>query len=174
MKTYTLLFIIVLNTLLLIGYSNRDNQKVAVNEPIVQMFESHYISDNESSITINGKTYALMSDTCVLQPNDDLTMLTFKAVNDDMDYSLAVNLGAFNSTVDSGNYVYSNGETQVNFATITFVTENGTFVNGANSVVVYTKNGNNGEVSATNISLMDHFETLPNMTVSFHIKCTME
>jgi hypothetical protein len=174
MKTYTLLFITVLNALLLIGYAHKNSQKAAVKETLAQAFEDNPIVDNESSITINGKTHPLISDPCVPQDNDDLNMLTFKAVNDDMDYTLTVNLGAFNNSVNSGNYVYSNGETQVNFAIITFVTENGTFVNSANSVVVYTKNGNNGEVSATNISLMDHFETLPNMTVSFNIKCAIE
>lgn len=174
MKIYKLILINIFNAILLISCDNKNTQKTASNETLAQTFESHNITANESYITINGKTFNLVSDPCVPQNNDDLNMLTFKAVNDVMDYSLTVILGAFSNTIDSGNYVYSNGETQVNFATITFVTENGTFVNGANSVVAYSKNGNNDEVSATNISLMDHFETLPNMTVSFHIKCTME
>ena len=174
MRTYTLILVSLFNALLLIGHSYKDNHKTASNQNLNQVFNSHRISDNDSFITINGITYNLISDPCVPQINDDLNILTFTALNNDMDYSLTVNLGAFNSPVDSGNYIYSNGETQVNFAIITFVTENGTFVNTENNVVNYTKNGMNGAISATNISLMDNFETLPNMLVSFRINCTME
>ncbi|WP_100612149.1 hypothetical protein [Confluentibacter lentus] len=174
MRTYTLILVSLFNAMLLIGHSYKDSHKTASNQNLTQTFDSHRRSSNDSFITVNGITYNLISDPCVLQINDDLNILTFKAVNNDMDYSLTVNLGAFNSPVDSGNYIYSSGETQANFAIITLVTENGTFVNTENNVVNYTKNGMKGEILATNISLMDHFETLPNMLVSFRINCTME
>jgi hypothetical protein len=174
MKTYTLILVSILNAMLLIGYAHKVSQKKTVNETLALEFQRKNITQNESFIIVNGKRHSLKSDPCVLQDNDDLNMLTFKAVNDEMDYTITVNLGAFNNNVDSGNYIYSDGETQVNFANITFVTENGTFVNSANSVVVYSKNGNNGHIATTNMSLMDHFETLPNMTVSFSIHCSIE
>ncbi|MEM0575610.1 hypothetical protein [Flavobacterium polysaccharolyticum] len=174
MKTHILILINLLSVILLIDFINKDNQNTVINKVQGASFNKKSINENESYITINDKKYNLSADPCILQTNDNLNILTFKAVNNDIDYSLTVNLGAFNGNVNTGNYIYSNGENQVNFVVITFVTEKGTFVNGPNSVVAYTKNGNKGHVSATNMSLIDSYETLPNITISFNIYCSME
>ncbi len=158
--------------LLLISCNTRESKNIPLDTSIAQKNVSSSLIKISNSITINGEIYTLESDTCVSQINDDHSWLTFKAYNDDLDYTLTVVLMVFEGEINSGDYVYSNGENEVDFAVITFVTEEATYVFN-NGFVSFTKNSSSGIVTASNLTLFDSFENLPNIEVSFTINCSL-
>ena len=126
----------------------------------------------ENTITINGNTYNLIIDPCVDQDSDEVKMLTFRGDNSDMGYSLTVVIASYDNVVNSGKYVYSNGENKVNFSVVALVTEEATYV-ANEGFVTYTKTNNAGNVVCKDLKFVDSFETLPSILVSFNITCVL-
>ena len=174
MKTYTLLLITILNASLIMGCNKKPNQKIATNNTSNPAFSSNNTTENQNFITINGETYNLVSDPCVLQDNDDHKMLTFKGKNDDKDYSLSITLYTTNQTFANGNYILPVGESTEKSVILILYTEDGTYANYTDTPVNYKKNGNEGTVTCDNIDLEDNFEELPNITISFNLTCALE
>lgn len=170
MKNLFYLPIIVLAAFILLSFKTKksyNNDEVYSNN---QITNNYYSKQDNNKITINGSTYNLISDPCVPQDSDEVKMLTFKGNNDDLGYSLSVTIASYDSAVNEGKYVYSNGESKVNFVVITLVTDDATYV-GNSGFVNYKKNANSGTLFGKDLTLIDSFENLPNIVVSFNIVC---
>ncbi|WP_047416459.1 hypothetical protein [Cellulophaga sp. Hel_I_12] len=173
MHYFNLLFHKVPLILLLISCHTKSNQNNSADVPTSKEKIALKYALNENTITVNGTTFNVVSDPCVTQINDDHSLMTFKASNDDLEYSLTVVLGVYSDSFNNGNYSTNLGDTEEDFMVITFKTEDGTFTNTQNSFVAFSKNGNDGIIVANDISLSDTYEALPNIDVSFHIRCTL-
>ena len=169
MHYFNLLFHKVPLILLLLSCTTKSNQINSVEIPPSKEKIALKLAYNDNTITVNGTTFNVVSDPCVTQINDDHSLMTFKASNDDVEYSLTVVLGVFNGSFDSGKYITNLGDSDEDFMVITLVTEDGTFTNTQNSFVMFTKNLNDGVLVAEDIILSDNYEALPDMEVSFSI-----
>jgi hypothetical protein len=158
----------------LISCNTKSSQNNTTHDIFAQEINTNKLATIENTITINGETFNLISDDCIQQINDDHSWLTFKASNDDLEYSLSVVLGVFNEeSFKSGKYITNYGDTQADFMIINLITEDADYGNTLNSFVEFTNNGNIGLLQARDISLGDNYETLPNITVSFQIRCNL-
>lgn len=126
----------------------------------------------KSTININGIEYTFEKTMCVHQKSKDTHLLTFKATNDALDYTLTVVLGAIKKDIIEGEYLFYEEERTEYFAVITLVTQNGTFVNNGSGSVTYTKTENTNHASLSILELEDNKQELSPIAVSFKISCT--
>ena len=130
----------------------------------------------ENFIKVGKKTYELEGLPCTQLggANEESNILVFDAVNDDLEYRLAVSLMTRGKDIIAGDYHLMVAEDRDYLATITFYKEDLVYITGAMEATIDYQKDTLHVLYGQSIGLEDSMAEAAPIVVSFKLECNIE
>jgi len=130
----------------------------------------------ENFIKVGKKTYELEGLPCTQLggAKQESNILVFDAVNDDLEYRLAVSLMTRGKDIIAGNYNLMVAEDRDYLATITFYKEDLVYISGAMDATIDYQKDTLHVLNGQSIGLEDSMAEVAPIVVSFKLECIFE
>jgi len=130
----------------------------------------------ENFIKVAKKTYELEGLPCTQLGgvNEESNVLVFDAVNDDLEYRVAVSLTTRGKDIIASNYNLMVAQDRDYLATITFYKEDLVYISGAMDATIDYQKNTQHVLSGQSIVLEDAMAEAAPIVVSFKLECTIE